>query len=88
MYLQAAYDVIGPKGEVLKYVLQNEGTSSNPNWRLFQWNSSRVFTSQTTGTRNASLAATVTPSKLHTALQQLHTWDFNVSVSTTFASYL
>ncbi len=45
-------EVIGPKGEVLRYVMRNEGTSQNPDWRLLQWNSSRVFTSQT-GTRDA-----------------------------------
>ena len=36
-------EVIGPKGEILRYVIQNAGTTANPNWRLLQWNSSRVF---------------------------------------------
>ena len=40
-------EVIGPQGEVLRYVMQNAGTSQNPSWRLLQWNSSNVFTSQT-----------------------------------------
>jgi outer membrane protein assembly factor BamB len=46
-------EVIGPQGEVLRYCIQNAGTRSNPNYRLLQWNSSRVFTSQT-GEINAS----------------------------------
>jgi len=45
-------EVIGPQGEVLRYCIQNAGTSSNPSYRLLQWNSSNVFTSQT-GERNA-----------------------------------
>jgi outer membrane protein assembly factor BamB len=45
-------DVIGPQGEVLRYCIQNAGTSSNPSYRLLQWNSSKVFTSQT-GERDA-----------------------------------
>jgi hypothetical protein len=33
----------GPAGEYLKYLLTNYGTTTNPNWYLAQWNSSRVF---------------------------------------------
>ncbi len=36
-------EVIGPQGEILRYVMQNAGTTANPNWRLLQWNSSKVF---------------------------------------------
>jgi hypothetical protein len=35
--------VAGPKGEYLIYTLTNKGNSTNPNWYLAQWNSSRVF---------------------------------------------
>ena len=35
--------IVGPKGEILIYVVQDAGTSTNPNYRLLQWNSSRVF---------------------------------------------
>jgi outer membrane protein assembly factor BamB len=45
-------EVIGPKGEVLRYCIQNAGTSGNPSYRLLQWNSSKVFTSNT-GERDA-----------------------------------
>lgn len=64
----------GPNGEYLKIILTNLGTSANPNWRLLEWNSSRVFggdagmgaSSWYSGTSNASL-----PSR----------YDWNVSVS-------
>ncbi len=35
--------VAGPKGEYLIYTLTNLGTSSNPNWYLAQWNSSKAL---------------------------------------------
>ena len=47
--------IYGPKGEDLRYALNNAGTSSAPDWRLVQWNSSRVFISQTSGLRNGSI---------------------------------
>ena len=72
------FDEIGPKGEVLKYYILREGST----WRLFQWNSSRVFTSQTSGNRNASIAAVQTPQTTFTAAG-IPNWDFNVSVSST-----
>jgi outer membrane protein assembly factor BamB len=34
--------VTGPKGEQLRYTLSNIGNATNPNWRLTQWNSSKV----------------------------------------------
>jgi outer membrane protein assembly factor BamB len=40
-------EVIGPQGEVIRYCIQNAGNNSNPSYRLLQWNSSRVFTSDT-----------------------------------------
>jgi hypothetical protein len=57
-------EVIGSKGEVLRYVFANIGNASNPNWWLYQWNSSKVLMdpsgsamSPLTGTRNGSLTA-------------------------------
>jgi outer membrane protein assembly factor BamB len=50
----SGFEVVGPKGEHLRYVLNNAGNMSHPNYRLVQWNSSNVFTSQT-GERNASI---------------------------------
>lgn len=34
---------LGPKGEQLRYVIQNAGNSTNPDWRLLQWNSSKLW---------------------------------------------
>jgi outer membrane protein assembly factor BamB len=34
--------VAGPKGEIITYVLSNVGTYSNPEYRLLEWNSSRI----------------------------------------------
>jgi len=42
-------EVIGPKGESLRYSLANAGNSTNPAWRLTQWNSTKVFISQSSG---------------------------------------
>ncbi len=36
-------NVIGPMGEMIKYVFYNNGTNSNPDWYLSQWNSSRFW---------------------------------------------
>lgn len=33
----------GPSGEYIKLIIQNLGTSANPNWYLMEWNSSKVF---------------------------------------------
>jgi len=38
---------LGPQGEVLRYAVTNCGNTTNPDWYLAQWNSSRLFT--TTG---------------------------------------
>jgi hypothetical protein len=36
-------NVAGPKGEYLKYILTNLGSSASPNWYLAQWNSSKTI---------------------------------------------
>jgi hypothetical protein len=78
--------VAGPKGEQLRYIIQNEGTPTSPSWRLFEWNSSRVFEYQTSGTFNASLASRIQVPSTAPNQPFLPTWDFNVSVSTTLPS--
>jgi hypothetical protein len=35
--------VMGPSGEIIKYVIANEGTPSNPQYYLEQWNSSKLW---------------------------------------------
>jgi hypothetical protein len=34
--------VVGPKGEIITYVLSNVGTRTNPVYRMLEWNSSRI----------------------------------------------
>ena len=67
-------DVAGPKGEILRYTVTNIGTTASPNWRLTQWNISKLFVDSTgmspsnwySGTVNASLRGY---------------YDYNVSLS-------
>ncbi|MCW4000756.1 MAG: PQQ-like beta-propeller repeat protein [Candidatus Bathyarchaeota archaeon] len=53
---------LGPQGEVLRWVVTNCGNTTNPNWYLAQWNSSRLFTTtglspSQSGVYDASLAS-------------------------------
>jgi hypothetical protein len=41
--------VIGPNGEVIKYIFYNKGNDTNPNWYLTQWNSSRFWSQAVMG---------------------------------------
>jgi hypothetical protein len=41
--------VPGPQGEILRISLTNLGTTSNPNYYLMQWNSSKVIGAAGTG---------------------------------------
>jgi outer membrane protein assembly factor BamB len=49
--------ILGPSGEELRYTLANIGTDTNPDWRLAQWNSSKVFDVQSERTIDAGLAS-------------------------------
>jgi outer membrane protein assembly factor BamB len=60
--------VAGPQGEVLRYVYNSAGR-----W-LAQWNSSKVFTTETSGTINASTAARYDWNK---TLSLSGTWTIN-----------
>jgi hypothetical protein len=78
--------VTGPNGEQLRYIIQNDGTAASPKWRLYQWNSSRVFEYQTSGTYNASLASLIQIPSTATNEPFVPTWDFNVTLSTAYPS--
>ena len=41
--LAASSPVAGPWGEQLHYVMANAGTTSNPNWTLGEWNSTKLW---------------------------------------------
>ena len=53
-------EVYGPKGEAIRYVLTNLGTTT-PDYYLAQWNSSRVFTSTVSGKVPANRPMTPPP---------------------------
>ena len=36
-------NVVGPQGELIKYIFYNNGTTANPDYYLCQWNSSRFW---------------------------------------------
>ncbi|MCW3999343.1 MAG: PQQ-binding-like beta-propeller repeat protein [Candidatus Bathyarchaeota archaeon] len=40
----AVTSAMGPNGEIIRYVITNAGTTSEPNWRLMQWNSTNMWT--------------------------------------------
>jgi outer membrane protein assembly factor BamB len=61
-------EVAGPKGEMLRYVLDSNG------W-LAQWNSSKVFTSQSSGNIIANVP--ITPSVPTTPPPQGRAWSWN-----------
>jgi PQQ-like domain len=51
-------EVYGPKGEAIRYVLTNLGNTTNPNYYLAQWNSTKVFTSTVSGSMPANCPIT------------------------------
>ena len=66
--------VLGPKGEVLRYTVTNIGNTTNPNWRLTQWNSSKLY----------ATAGGLGPSGWYTSTINASTanrYDFNKSIT-------
>jgi hypothetical protein len=53
-------NVIGPMGELIKYGFYNNGTTSNPNWYLYQWNSSRFWSQGVMGALTLMTTTTTT----------------------------
>jgi hypothetical protein len=41
--LPSGTSVMGPSGEIIRYVMANEGTNANPDWYLQSWNSSKLW---------------------------------------------
>ncbi len=63
--------VLGPHGEILRYVIANAGNTSNPYWYLAQWNSSKLWDLAALTPTIASSANASTPNR----------FDWNVSAS-------
>ena len=61
---------LGPQGEVLRYVVTNCGTTTNPDWYLAQWNSSRLFTTTGLSPSQSGVYDASLPSR----------YDWNVSI--------
>jgi hypothetical protein len=36
-------NIMGPSGEALRFVISNDGTATNPNWYLSEWNMSKLW---------------------------------------------
>jgi outer membrane protein assembly factor BamB len=67
--------VIGPQGEVLIYVLSNLGTSSDPQYYLARWNSSRLWTGQYSG---ASTTPSIVPPITDGSNPLLYDWNVSI----------
>jgi outer membrane protein assembly factor BamB len=52
--VQSGTEVIGPQGEHIRYVMTNEGNSSNPDYRMRMWNSSLLWDGEGFGTSGLS----------------------------------
>ncbi len=52
--------VIGPSGEQIRYVLYNNGTTSNPDYYLSSWNSSRFWSQAVMGALTLQTVTTTT----------------------------
>ncbi len=71
--------VMGPWGEQLRYVITNAGTTSTPNWRLLQWNSSNLWSgSGFVDSGGAALSPTISGTVDGGAATR---YDYNVSAS-------
>lgn len=72
-------EVIGPSGEVIRYTINNAGTTSNPSWRLLQWNSTAVLMGNNLRARDYGVTlngTSMTPNPIFPA----PFFDWNVSI--------
>ncbi len=68
--------VFGVNGEILKYALNNYGTSISPNWYLGQWNSSRLWDNQYSG---PSTSPAVIPPITNGSDPSLYDWNVSIA---------
>jgi PQQ-like domain len=71
----SGWSVMGPMGEHIRYVFQNLGNSTNPNWVIAKWNSTKLWNFGTNPYTNGSLLspAVINASYLgNNAVQILH----------------
>ncbi|MCW4000096.1 MAG: PQQ-binding-like beta-propeller repeat protein [Candidatus Bathyarchaeota archaeon] len=71
--------VMGPWGEQLKYVMQNIGNETNPNWRLMQWNSTNLWSGS--GFQNGQSGTGLSPAASGVIDGGASTrYDYNISI--------
>ena len=69
----------GPLGEMLIYSIANAGNSTNPNWRLAQWNQSYVVSAGKTG-MSESWGSQVRGQQYNCSTRPNGGYDWNVSI--------
>ncbi len=62
---------LGPKGEHLRYIIQNAGTTANPDWRLLQWNSSKLW--------NLDALTPSIPSEVNASTPNRYDWNVSIN---------
>ena len=77
--------VYGPKGEELRYAITSVGNTTNPAYALTQWNSSKVFISQISGTIPANCP--IIPARTGTQYWNGSAWQSSSSNSVTATAY-
>ena len=67
--------VVGPKGEIIRYVFSNVGNASKPVYRLLQWNSSRInFV-----TEGQIGAANWFPGAINASVSRFYDWNISMA---------
>ena len=76
--------MLGPSGEYLSMSLTNYGNTTNPNWYLQEWNSSRIWDNSILWSiNNANISSAITngaTTVLVNGTNQAVANDFNVSI--------
>jgi outer membrane protein assembly factor BamB len=78
--------VVGPQGEQLRYVMANAGTTAKPDWRLGEWNSSKLWSYTYPPNLSPTLSGTVAVGT-GTAVDGSISTNQTVSVSSLGATY-
>jgi hypothetical protein len=66
---------MGPDGQYLNYVLSNAGNATNPDWRLGEWNCTKVFLP---GTSAAPSMTGVKDGSVSTGTNTLYDWNVSI----------
>ena len=71
---------MGPDGEYLNYVMANAGTAANPDWRLGEWNSTKLFLPGTSAAPTIGNAVSTTTIDASISTGTNTRYDWNVSI--------